>query len=145
MLYCGGTLIKVIKGGITMKTNLHKMFAVDTKSAEEGKWFPIAPGVEFKIRRMNSVAANNIRRNLLSVYPNGMVPPDQTEEFAVKFLAHAIVVDWKGVTDENGKEIPYSPETAHELLKEIPEIAEKVAEITQNLDNFRPMENAEKN
>lgn len=128
-----------------MKTNLHQMFAVDTKAAEEGKWFPVAPGIEFKIRRMNSIIANNIRRNLLSAYPNGVVPADQTEEFAVKFLAHAIIVDWKGVVDEEGKAVPFSTETAYTILKEIPEIAEKIAETTQNLDNFRPVETAEKN
>lgn len=126
-----------------MKLNLDKYFAVDRDAAENGKWFEIAPGIEFKIRRHNSKHVSAVQRKLAAKYPNGQPPSSETEDFALRVLAEGVIANWRGVADENGNEISYSPEMAYRILKEYPDLAEMVSTITMDMNRFRTEEDEE--
>jgi hypothetical protein len=47
---------------------------------------------------------------------SGRMNPDFEYREVGKMLAKAVLLDWKGLIDDDGKEIPYSMDVALELL-----------------------------
>lgn len=141
-------------------TNLHNIFATDESLEEQGAWVTVNDllGIKIKIRRLrsdavvkaferivretyNSEEGENLIRN-----PDGMTE-DQAMTVLKRQLAEAVIVDWKGVRDaQTGKEIPYSPQTALQLM-EMKDFREFVYAKANERDTFREKadEEAEKN
>lgn len=51
--------------------------------------------------------------------------------------ARHVVIGWRGVRDENGNEIPYSPEAAEELLTEFSDLYDEVVVAANDLALYR--------
>jgi hypothetical protein len=93
---------------------------LNTKLSEEGRWvdFPDAPGISVLIARAGNRAARDMMMKLgqRSVARIRAGSRDAVESLNRKVMAHCIIRDWKGLTDEQDKEIPYSPEMALEII-----------------------------
>jgi hypothetical protein len=122
---------------------LKTKFATSKIAEEEGVWVTVMDAVKFKIRRMNSKRAIEIRAGIEQPYLklknkiNGEYPNDIAEKLGARYLAEASLVDWEGVTDDDGNEIPYSPDAAYNLLNEIKELATLVFTESTSIDNFK--------
>lgn len=64
----------------------------------------------------------------------GVDPDDPAEQMAL--YARSVVVNWSGIVDATGAEIPYSPETAVELFTAFPEIWALVWPFANSRANF---------
>lgn len=139
----------MVKKKVKMKKSIFGTFGVSNEDAENGKWFSLGGGVEFKIRRFTSRASIDYR---LSIQPDFVakaneddLSDDEQMDIIQHQLAYAIIVDWKGVygeeVDENGElvEIPFSPDNAYELITDerMGELLEKIVEISLAVDNYR--------
>lgn len=91
---------------------------------EEGVWCPIAPGVEFKIRRMRSKTVERAKDRLYGPHEKAMRGkdlPDALEvELTKRLLSQAVIVDWKGegMVDDNKQPIPFSADNCFEVLSD---------------------------
>ena len=97
-------------------------FKIDTARAEAGDWVEIAaiPGMAFKVKGRQTVAAKALRANLAST----VSVPDRTDR--EKMLRHgqrieaeiilSCLMDWRGVEGDDGKPLLYSVETARAIL-----------------------------
>lgn len=133
---------------VEFNTNLHNIFHTDESLEEAGAWVTIndALGIKIKIRRLRSDAvikaferilresyadAEEIARN-----PAGM-SEEQSTFILKRQLAEAVIVDWVGVRDtKSGKEIPYSPQAALQLMG-MKDFREFVYQAANNRDTFR--------
>jgi hypothetical protein len=62
---------------------------------------------------------------------------DEVEDFAIEQAVNRII-SWRGFTEDDVNEIPFTPENAERILKENPWIREQVMEEAQELLNFLP-------
>jgi hypothetical protein len=109
------------------------------KTAElAGVWVDVDAGVEWKIARLSNEKARAERRNLEKPYRNFQNIPDSVQEDILrKVVARTVLLDWKGMTDTDGKEIPHSPAKAEELFKEFPDFLNDVVGLSVARETFQ--------
>lgn len=90
---------------------------------EEGDWveIPDFDGVSLKVRglasRPYSTALGIVSQKFARKYGQRPVPPKESLRESGKLLARHILLDWKGILDDDGEtKIPYSAELAEEVL-----------------------------
>lgn len=103
-------------------TSLHKAYAVDTSKEENGVWQDFDDNISVCIRRLNSEASSKARDEAEKPHRvrarNKDLSEEISEEIATKQLAYGVIADWKGITDDEGNEIPYSGQQAYEFLSD---------------------------
>lgn len=121
----------------------------DTDATENGRWFegdevwgPKLAHVSIKLRRMTSKASQKARRDVELKYAKyqdkkGQFPEDVSKRLLAEHLATGIIVDWKGVIDRDGKEIPFSPEAAFALAYKLPDFMLPLVQKSAVLDSFQ--------
>lgn len=136
-------------------TNLHRIFATDERLEEDGAWVDINElyGLKIKIRRLRSDASlKAYERIVRQTFGEGKLrkPEDltakQSEEILIEQMADAILIDWQGLYDNDGNDIPYSKEAALTFLQ-MKDFREFVYQAANERDTFREKadEDAEKN
>jgi len=138
-----------------LKTNLHAIFHTDERLEEDGAWVTVNEiyGLKIRIRRLRSDAAikayERITRELFGEQKIRR-PEDLTRvqslEILKRQLADSVLIDWEGVYDEDGEEVPYSKEAAMAMM-EMKDFREFVYQAANERDTFREKadEDAEKN
>lgn len=109
-----------------VKIKALQVFRTDEDAEENGKWVPIADGVEFKIRRLRSKTVNKARERIYGPHERAMGArrkelPEAIELLCtVSLLAESVIVDWRGegMVDDDGNAVPFSVDTAKELLSD---------------------------
>lgn len=127
-----------------MKTNLGSMFATDKNLETEGKWFPLADGIEFRMKRMggfNNVEVNKLRAKYIKPHlrqmEKGLLPADVERDIYVKVFVKSCMVDWKGLSDDKGQDVEYSEGTAIELFKDTPDLFDYVVELATDVESYK--------
>lgn len=125
---------------------------IDQDKCDDGIWIDWYDGARLKIARLNNAKHMKISQKLTKPYNNirhngGQIPNDKQLEIAAECLGRAILLDWEGLEDDDGKKISYSEEQSIELIKDIPDLADIVTQEASNNENFRAeaLENAAKN
>lgn len=108
-----------------------RSIAVNVKKASEGVWVKYL-GAEFKVARYNNRSAEAARAQAMMLhYEKLREKMDSGEDFSeeddqalhetnAKVMADEILLDWKGLTnDDSGNEFEYSKEAAFNLLKNL--------------------------
>ncbi|QJA43170.1 hypothetical protein [Phaeobacter phage MD18] len=134
------------------KTNIHAIFQTDSTLEEDGAWVEVNGfyGLNIKVRRLRSEASMKAyERIVVETFGEGKlrtpndINKDQSLEILKRQLAEAVLIDWKNLRDtETGEEIPYSVETALELM-EITDFREFVYQAASERDTFRGKADAE--
>lgn len=107
----------------------------------EGKFAEVAPGVEFKIRRIRSKPVMDARRKIYGPHERAMAGKDLPEKIetmcTIRLLSEAVVVDWRGEEmkdDETGEPVPFTTENAAALFSD-PETGKDLRSVVLNLAN----------
>lgn len=126
-------------------------YATDEAAEQDGKWFDLSTTTKIKLRSYTSQKSRDVRRHLDKPYDGirrvgGIVPDDVQEKLLIQQMAKAIIVDWKGLT-ENKIEVPFSAAKAEELLTKYPKFRNQLAAIVANESSFdaEKLEASEKN
>lgn len=98
--------------------------AVDIDRVENGAWVDDISdmgGLRLKVRGSNNRDWRRLQSKLLDKVPRkkrhgGRIDTDEAENITNQCLLHACLLDWDGLTENDGKPIPYSREKAEELL-----------------------------
>lgn len=90
----------------------------DTKKAKEGTWIEYLNEVSIKVARSDNDGYVKALNTAVKEY--GKKISEMDDEFANSLIcgiiAEHILLDWKGLKDGDGNDIPYSVEFATELL-----------------------------
>jgi len=133
------------------KSKLHARFKTVETKEEEGVWTQFGDGIEVKIRRFKSRAVQDYQKKLNRPYADmvrrGPLPAHIAEDLMEKLIAHAVISDWRGVTNEDGTELPPTDENKLAIIKELPEFRDEILGVSFERDGFKQAldEDAEKN
>ena len=88
----------------------------------KGVWVDYGEGLEFLIAKMsNPQYMAEIRKQVREKrvqFRHGKVSDEETEEMTIKAVAKTVLLGWKNLQGEDGKDIPYSQEKAYEILSD---------------------------
>lgn len=119
-------------------------FATDLDLEESGVWIDIGDGAQLKIARVGNPNYQKVIRRLRAPYRaqirNKTLHEDLQDDLVIKAFAEAILLDWKGLEDDNGKAIKYSQENAYQLMKDLKDFRALVGEIALEGEAFRRAE-----
>lgn len=123
------------------KNSLFSRFAMDDKKEEQGVWVDFGDGIKVKVRRFKSKASQDARKELekplTAEIRRGPLEEKVQEDLLIKQMAKAIIVDWKGVTDEDGEELDCDFESKYYILKQLPEFRDEIAAIALDRDAYK--------
>jgi hypothetical protein len=118
-----------------------------TQGADEGVWTKYR-GSEFRVvhtghpkfqRALSRLQAPHRRK-----IEKGTMDPVESRDLLCAAIAEALVLDWKGVVDSKGADIPYSRKICETALINNPDLREYIQEFSMDLENFRVEEQVEK-
>ena len=114
---------------------------VDDKKAKEGIWVPYIGGCKFLIAKTGSPAYAKWISNYMKEHEtliNSGTPEGEKcgEQGLVEAVARFELIDWEGVADEDGNDLPYSLEKAKEYLS-IDEVFEFVRKHSSKHELYR--------
>lgn len=113
-------------------------YKTDKTAEVAGVWVEMDEGVEIRVARLNNEKARDERRKLEKPYRNFQQVPDKvSEEIMRKVVARTVLVDWRGLTDEDGKAVPYSAEKAEELFVAYPDFLNDVVGASMARETFQ--------
>lgn len=114
--------------------------AIDVEVAVEGRWETFVLGVEFKVARANN--ANYIEEQavfIAAIKRGETESSDSGTDMVHTIASKTLLLDWRGLEDEEGNAIPYSVEMALVFLTDpqYADIASFVYGIAGNKELFR--------
>ena len=127
----------------TPKNTLFTMFKTNEDLEEAGVWAVLSrdPLIRVKVRRLKSKRSLEARKELDKPFANeirrGTLSTDEQKDLALKQIAHGVIAAWEGVTDAEGKELPYTPKNAYDILKALPELADLIIGISVEAENYK--------
>lgn len=129
--------------------SIFEIYETDLNEEEEGRWFDIAPGASFKLRRFTAKAVNNERNRLQLAFrkranKDGTFPEDVSEKIVNEQMG-VIIADWRGaaITGRDGAPLEYSPTAAKELMAKLPNLRTQLLMISMDMASFRTEERKE--
>lgn len=116
-------------------------FAVDEKLEVGGFWKDLGGGSSVRIARAGNRAYNKKLRELMKPYRGPMGLLEMSDETAhrvfVEAMAGTVLVDWKGLSDEDGKDVPYSEKKAIEWMLKYKEFYKIIDALSNDIANFQ--------
>lgn len=131
---------------MAIKTSLQKFNAIDTGKEETGVWHDFNGDIKLRIRRLSSKISQNARKEAEKPYASQLRAKGTDEEkqklydaILVQQIARGVIADWEGVTDEEGKDIPYSGDVAVEVINgpEMKDFRLEVLNLSMDKDSYR--------
>ena len=116
-------------------------FKVDKQRATEGVRVELGQGAWIRVARAKNARFVAFVQDKLAPYANqvrlGTLDPAIMMEVTVEAVARHILLDWGGLLDAEGEELPYSVENAIQVLTELEEFAEIVDKSSTDKALFR--------
>jgi hypothetical protein len=82
----------------------------------EPRWLELAPGLRLHLRPLTTALMVATQRDPALLALPDQTAPEERALVAAKVLARRAILDWEGVGDAAGKELPVSPEAIDALL-----------------------------
>lgn len=122
-----------------------KLSAISTcpDMEKDGVWVGYLNDVEFKIARHASPAYMEYLSKISKEHKGKLRSTEEQVELLMDLtsqcLANVVLIDWKGVQDEDGNETAYTPELGLELMRDpaFHDMRQFILEIAQNADEYR--------
>ena len=121
------------------------MYQIGKKLIDDGVWKNYS-GASLKIGRAGSTewlrAQEDLERPYKKKLEKGTLSVTIKRDLNLRALARAILLDWKGVVDMDGKAVAYTEDLGVQALKDDPELLEFVMDVALDNDNFRQEQEA---
>lgn len=113
----------------------------DRNKEVQGVWLPVGEGFDVKVARMPNPKFNarlqELGRPYRSQLRRGQYDAATVEKLTTEAMAETVLLDWRGLEDDDGNPIPYSQQKAKELLSDNSSFAEIVQELASDYSNFQ--------
>ena len=121
---------------------LSDRYAFDKSAFEEGTWVPLGDGMAVKVRSPQSAHSKAIRRKLEAPHAaltrNGReLPDDIAETILLQQMAQSLIIDWKGIENDDGTPLEATPENIEATLRKYPFFRDDVGMVLANRDTFK--------
>jgi hypothetical protein len=122
------------------KLAVYRRWKTDPTAERHGIWVVI-DGVRYKIARHgNPDFQAALQKARTRIAQNGEAISDVlAQEVYTAAMGEALIRDWDAETfkDTDGNPVPYSAELAVELVRALPDLADKIATISQDMARYR--------
>ena len=124
--------------------SLYNKFATDKQAETEGIILEYGDGVKVRINRASGAVprfAEAVRKFMPNIAKDGSSIAyskktiDQERAMAL-VLAHGILLEWEGVTDQEGKELPFTTDNVVKVLTDLPDFASDIMDRAMDAENF---------
>lgn len=116
-------------------------YQTDKTAEEEGVWVDFGGNVQVKVARITSKKSKEVRRKLerplVRKNRSDDLSVEQLEYLMTEQLAQAVVQGWRGVTDDEGNELPFTVENARAVLNKFPDFREDIATASLEKETYR--------
>jgi hypothetical protein len=120
--------------------DLHKLYSVDEKAANEGKWLVTKEGLDVKVAKLGNPAfvaeVARLQKPHVVRLRSNMDNTELLNEITIKAMAKTILLDWKAESD--GEPVPYTPELGYQYMVMFPDFREDVSDLSVSRNNFKP-------
>lgn len=129
-----------------MTTSIFDLFATDQKSEVEGIIYNVTPKISFTLARAGGVNARYGRMLAAKIRPytrqiaDETIDPDLANDLLIEVFAETVILGWKGITDAEGNELPFTAANALALFKQLPDLFIDVRDHAGKMANFRAQE-----
>ena len=110
----------------------------DTNKQESGVWMEYG-GSDFLVAYTGTrftKTLNRLRKPYEKQIQRNTIDPETLSGLYQTAIAETVLLDWKGVFDMEGNEVPYSVEMAKEALSGDPEFMSWVTEVSTEIGNY---------
>jgi hypothetical protein len=123
-------------------TKLSDLYAFNRTLFEDGAWIDIGNGISVKLRSPQSAHSKAIRKKLEAPYAaltrgGRELPDDIAETLLIKQLSQSLIIDWKGIEDEDGLPLKATPENIEAALRNFQFFRDDVGGVLANRETFR--------
>ena len=122
---------------------LYKKFKTDPKIEEKGVWIDYGDGVKVKIARAGGAnaafkkAVERHARKYRHQLRTGLMPADKADAVLREVFADTVILDWEGVTDEDGNVLEFTRENVVKVLEDLPDFFQDLQEQASNIELFK--------
>ncbi len=123
--------------------SLYDMYETDPDMEQGGVILNYGDGIRIKVARAGGSNANfvtvfeRISRPYRKRLDSGTLSEELAHELYIQVHAEAVVKDWEGVTDRDGKVMKFSVDNCVKLFKELPDLFADVREAANSISNYR--------
>ncbi len=122
-------------------------FQTDRTLEEQGVEVEIGKGATITVARIGNSKYETLLRAMTKPFrrqiQQGLFPIERQDELLLEVVSKTVLLGWKGFTDDDEKEIPFSPAKALELMTETKDFRDLVFEIANEMETFRRVEQEE--
>lgn len=110
--------------------------------ATDGVWVPFPGNREICVLRAGGANAKfqRVFQRMIRPYQRQIKRNDLDQEISIQIMREtylqAVIVNWRGWTDKNGDEIPYSIDSMRGLLEASPAILDDLIEVASDAANY---------
>lgn len=136
------------------KLSIFDLYERNTEVEESGQWVRLTKGdIEVQVRSTSSDtyqrALERLQKPYLPMIRRQALPEDIARNILFRSISQGLLVNWRNVFDKEGKEIPFSEQTAFEILSRISmrDVADEILEAARMRETFtnEHFEDSEKN
>lgn len=70
----------------------------------------------------------------------GNMADEKAAQIMAEVYAETVIIDWKGITDENGKKLAFNRENCIKVLTDLPDLFSMIQAEAERVSNFRKEE-----
>ena len=133
-------------------TSLRRSYGTSRQLEQDGIWVspPTDDGVkiEFLVARQSranrrwATKISRVYKETKDKIDAGLVIDDESVDQSVRVFCETNLLDWRGLKDEQGRPIPYSPEAGFKLLSELTDLYEYLNKVSTNRALYQHQEQA---
>ncbi len=122
------------------------MFQTDKSKEKEGIELDFLNGLVVTVRRAggSNQKFHNVTRREMKKYQHainaGTLSTEQDRAIMVVVYVDSVIIGWEGLTDDDGKEIPFERNQAIEVLTENPDFFDAIKDQCEDMENFKSAE-----
>lgn len=125
--------------------SLYDAYKTDSKCESEGVWYitNLAPEAEFRIARAGGnnvafqMAADKYATKYKKLLDLNRLPVDTALKAVIDLYAESIILDWRGVKDEDGLELACTFENKVKIMTDLPDLFKEIQDVAGDMEAYR--------
>ena len=126
--------------------SIYDMYETDMAKEVEGFWHPVNKKISIKMARAGGAnlafskameKKTRPHRKRGGAFEGDEVDVELANELMKEAFAETIILDWKGITNKEGKKVAFSLTAAVKLLKDLPDLYTELRDAAGSAANFR--------
>ncbi len=124
-------------------TSLQQLYATDESKEAEGFWHEITDTISIRMARAGGMNSRFAKALEQKIRPHRRKIENEDMDITLantimrEVFAETVVMDWKGVNDDEGKPLPCTKENVLNILTELPDLFAELREVAGRQANFR--------